>query len=342
MEPWAVKTGADRPYQVYSPFARAARPTLEPLRPPSPAPDDLRPLDAQPASDVLSEWALQPTEPNWAGGLAATWAPGEAGALERLDRFIERALARYKGERDFPGVESTSRLSPHLAWGEISPRAIWHATEAAGGGDKFLSEILWREFSRNLLFHFPDLPEAPLRKEFAGFPWRDDEDGFRAWSKGRTGYPIVDAGMRELWATGWMHNRVRMIVASFLVKNLLIHWTRGQDWFWDTLVDADLANNSASWQWVAGCGADAAPYFRIFNPILQGKKFDPDGAYVRRWVPELSMLPDRVLHAPWEAPELVLKEAGVALGENYPKPIIDHGFARDRALAAYETIKKAA
>ena len=248
-----------------------------------------------------------------------------------------------------PGKVGTSRLSPHLHHGEISPRQIWHAVRAhvamAGSeadAEHFLRELGWREFSYHLLFHWPSFPDEPFREAFVRFPWRDDQDALRSWQRGRTGYPIVDAGMRELWHTGWMHNRVRMIVASFLVKHLLVPWQDGEAWFWDTLVDADLASNSASWQWVAGCGADAAPYFRIFNPILQGQKFDGDGDYVRRWVPELAELPKKYVHSPWEAPATGLAEAGVRLGTDYPEPIVDHKTARQRALDAFQALKEMA
>jgi deoxyribodipyrimidine photo-lyase len=264
-----------------------------------------------------------------------------------------------------PGVAGTSRLSPHLHFGEIGPRQIWRSITAQAlartgnpmptGVETYLSEIAWREFSYHLLFHFPTLPEAPLRPEFAQFPWAENAKGLAAWQRGLTGYPIVDAGMRELWSTGWMHNRVRMIVASFLIKDLLLHWcadaakrlfflrpveSGGEKWFWDTLVDADLASNAASWQWVAGCGADAAPYFRVFNPSLQGAKFDPNGDYVRRWVPEIAKLPNSLLHSPWEARPIELADAGIRLGRTYPAPIVDHGGARQRALEAFKHIKK--
>jgi deoxyribodipyrimidine photo-lyase len=241
------------------------------------------------------------------------------------------------------GADATSGLSPHLRFGEIGPRTIWHAVRDRprdAGAESFLREVGWRDFCHHLLHQHPAMAGAPLQGAFARFPWRDDPDGLRVWQRGRTGYPVVDAAMRQLWHTGWMHNRARMIVGSFLVKDLLIDWRAGERWFWDTLVDACPANNPGSWQWVAGCGADAAPYFRVFNPVLQGRKFDPDGAYVRRWLPELARLPDRVLHAPWEAPALVLREAGVHLGETYPAPVVDHKAARDRALAALETIKR--
>jgi deoxyribodipyrimidine photo-lyase len=283
--------------------------------------------------------------------MAAHWTPGEAGAAERLDAFIADGLAHYADERDRPDRDVTSRLSPHLHFGEISPAQCWHAVRAAqlvAGGkldraaEKFLKEVLWREFSYHLLHHWPTLPEKPFRPEFAAFPWSDNPKGLEAWQKGRTGYPIVDAGLRELWVTGTMHNRVRMIAASFLIKDLLVPWQDGERWFWDTLVDADIGSNAASWQWVAGCGADAAPYFRIFNPVLQGGKFDPQGAYVRKWLPELAQLPDEFVHQPWQAPALVLKAAGVDLGKDYPHPVVDHGAARDRALAAFKEIKGSA
>ncbi len=210
--------------------------------------------------------------------------------------------------------------------------------ELTQDADRFLSELGWREFSYNLLFNEPTLPTKNLQRKFDNFPWRDDEASLQRWQRGETGYPIVDAGMRELWQTGYMHNRVRMIVGSFLVKNLLLHWSHGARWFWDTLVDADLASNSASWQWIAGCGADAAPYFRIFNPVTQGKKFDPDGLYVRRFIPELSDLPEKWVHNPWEAPGSVLAEADVRLGDNYPEPIVDLKSSRERALSAFKSL----
>ncbi|NWG46472.1 MAG: deoxyribodipyrimidine photo-lyase, partial [Alphaproteobacteria bacterium] len=279
-----------------------------------------------------------------------SWTPGEAGARERLAAFLAEAAPAYAADRDRPDRAGTSRLSPHLHFGEISPRTIFaavrHAEESGRlpgkAADKFRAELGWREFAHSLLFHHPELPHTPLREAFASFPWGEDEAALRAWQRGRTGYPIVDAGMRELWHTGWMHNRVRMIVASFLVKDLLIPWQKGAAWFWDTLVDADLANNAASWQWVAGCGADAAPYFRVFNPVLQGEKFDPEGAYVRRWVPELARLPDAFIHKPWQADIRTLKEAGVGLGTSYPEPMVDHADARTRALAAFEELKSSA
>jgi deoxyribodipyrimidine photo-lyase len=342
-EPWTVATQSGQPFKVYSPFARACRAAEAPPLP-VPAPATLRGPVVGVASDALEAWRLLPRTPDWAGGLRAQWRPGEAGAQILLGRFLAEAIEAYKLERNRPDIEATSRLSPHLHFGEISPRQLWHAAMGRGGAgaDHFVSELLWREFAHHLLYHFPELPERNWRPEFDAFPWRDGDDGLDAWQRGRTGYPIVDAGMRELWQTGWMHNRVRMIAASFLVKDLMLPWQRGEAWFWDTLVDADLANNAASWQWVAGCGADAAPYFRVFNPVLQGEKFDPEGIYVRRFVPELVRLPNRFIHRPWEADAATLRAAGVTLGANYPQPMVDHGEARVRALAAFAKLKQTA
>jgi deoxyribodipyrimidine photo-lyase len=336
----------DKPPKVFTPFWRrlcAGEPPRQPLPPPAR-------LAAAPkvTSEQLDDWQLEPTTPDWAGGLRATWTPGEAGARARLDEFLGQHIAGYTSRRDRPDDETTSRLSPHLRFGEISPFQVWHAAQFAANEDtrvrrdidKFLSELGWREFSYQLLHGFPALASRNLQDRFDAFPWVSNASALRAWQRGLTGYPIVDAGMRQLWQTGWMHNRVRMVVASFLVKHLLINWTEGERWFWDTLVDADPANNPASWQWVAGCGADAAPYFRIFNPVLQGQKFDPDGRYVREFVPELARLPDAVVHQPWTAPPLMLREAGVTLGETYPEPLIEHAQARQRALAAFERLKK--
>jgi deoxyribodipyrimidine photo-lyase len=294
-------------------------------------------------SDALADWALLPTKPDWAAGLRATWEPGEAGARDRLRRFVEEAIQDYGAARNFPGVEGTSRLSPHLHFGEISARTVWRAAANARGGNgpqTFLKELLWREFSIYLLWHHPDMAAKPLRAEFEKFPWAEDKAALRAWQRGQTGIPIVDAGMRQLWQTGWMHNRVRMITASFLIKHLLIRWQDGEAWFRDTLAEADEAANAASWQWVAGCGADAAPYFRIFNPVLQGAKFDPDGDYVRNYVPELGKLGPAVIHAPWEADVAILANAGIELGVTYPRPMVDLKEGRERALAAYGRIKK--
>ena len=348
-EPWTVATQKGGPYRVFTPFWRALR--ADGVREPATAaPDRLPGPDAFPQSEPLSALALRSTAPDWAGGMRAMWTPGEAGARARLDAFAAGAVSRYRDRRDRPGVAGTSRLSPHLHFGEIGPRQIWRAITARApwdtanpmpaGVETYLSEIAWREFSYHLLYHVPTLPDEPLRPEFERFPWVENAEGLSAWQCGATGYPIVDAGMRELWSTGWMHNRVRMIVASFLIKDLLLHWRAGERWFWDVLVDADLASNAVSWQWVAGCGADAAPYFRVFNPSLQGAKFDPDGAYVRRWVPEIGRLPDALLHAPWKARPIDLADAGVRLGRTYPEPIVDHDGARRRALEAFRSVRK--
>jgi deoxyribodipyrimidine photo-lyase len=348
-EPWTVKTKTGGPFRVFTPFWRTCQ-ALPPPAAPLRAPRQLAAVTwnkQAPARVALDDLGLLPTKPDWAGGLRDEWTPGEAGARSRLVEFLDDALLHYADERDRPGRLSTSRLSPHLAFGEISPRQIWHAAQhaaaksaaAAQNVDKFLSEIGWREFSYHLLFHNPDLAEKNFQARFDAFPWRAATGaGLKAWSRGRTGYPIVDAGMRELWQTGFMHNRVRMIVASFLIKHLMIDWREGERWFWDTLVDADPANNAASWQWVAGSGADAAPFFRIFNPILQGEKFDPDGDYVRRFVPELADCPADFIHKPWLAPAAVLQKAGIKLGETYPAPVVDHAQARERALAAFKKL----
>lgn len=342
-EPQTITTGAGGPYKTYTPFWRTVRPKIN-GNAPLPAPNPSKhPLSAFP-SDELEVWSLTPHAPNWASEFPHHWEPGEVGAMARLDEFLDSRIDGYAEGRDVPGEQATSRLSPHLQFGEISPRQIvWAVTAQSDGkaAEKFLSEIGWREFAYHLLYHFPAFPEQNWRGDFDAFPWREDPDGLRAWTKGQTGYPLVDAGMRELWATGYMHNRVRMITASFLTKHLLIDWRRGEEWFWDTLVDADLANNSVSWQWVAGSGADAAPYFRIFNPSAQGDRFDAEGAYVRRWVPELAKVPSKYIHAPWTAPEAVLREAKVRLGASYPEPIVDHAHARARALDAFKSMSLA-
>ncbi len=344
-EPWTVKTGSGTPYRVFTPYWRAARVRID-MCGPAPVVKKLRANPAPLASDPIDAWALHPRAPDWSGGFAG-WRPGETGALDALKTFLGSRLNAYQDERNRPDRSGTSRLSPHLHFGEISPRQIVDVIrrdeERSGaptaGSEAFLREIGWRDFNYQLLFHASDMEHSPLNPIFGGFPWRQDRRALAAWQSGRTGYPIVDAGMRELWTTGWMHNRVRMIVASFLVKHLLLDWQLGERWFWDTLVDADLANNVAGWQWVAGSGADAAPYFRVFNPVLQGKKFDPDGVYVRRWVPELATAPSRFIHQPWRAPTAVLAACGIRLGVSYPEPIVDHAEARTRALAAYERIR---
>ena len=341
-EPSLLKTGSGGSYKVYSPFWRALVTQGEP-RDPLDAPRKLR-GGKVPASDELDDWALLPTTPDWAHGLRAQWTPGEAGAQDSLAAFVSGALDGYGQGRDMPGVAGTSRLSPHLAHGEITPFQILAALKPAsvdapsGDIEKFRKEVGWREFSYHLLFQNPSLAQVNFNRDFDAFPWAGNRELLSAWQRGLTGYPIVDAGMRELWQTGWMHNRVRMVAASFLIKHLLIDWREGEKWFWDTLVDADPASNPASWQWVAGSGADAAPYFRIFNPILQGEKFDPEGAYVRRYVPELAKLPAKYIHRPWDAPKDILSTAGVKLGADYPVPVIDHSLARERALGAYKSM----
>ncbi len=340
-EPWTVKTGSDSPYKVFTPFWRSlsSRYRNEPLLP---APRKMRAPSAWPQSDAIRAWQLLPTKPDWTKGFASRWRPGEHGAHQTMVNFLDLALDGYAANRDRPDMAGTSRLSPHLHWGEIGPRQIWHALATSMDRNdgvethatKFLTEIGWREFAYHLLYHFPQMTERNLNPAFERFPWMDSEKRFKAWSSGRTGYPIVDAGMRELWATGYMHNRVRMITASFLIKHLLIPWQHGARWFWDTLLDADLANNSASWQWVAGSGADAAPFFRIFNPMIQGEKFDPDGRYVRKWVPELAGVDTKHIHRPWTASNFT------SLG--YHSPIVDHVHARSQALEAFKMCRNTA
>lgn len=338
-EPESIRNGSGTYFKVYTPYSRACFANGAP-RAPKPVPS-IQSAAHNLQSDDLNSWSLLPTRPNWAKGLEAAWQPGEAGALSLLQTFLDDGLKGYSEGRDRADKEHVSRLSAHLHWGEISPHQVWHAAAQrmaqAGGtldrdGEKFLKEVLWREFAYNLIHHNPTFPDKPFKPEYEDFPWVEDAAALKTWQRGRTGYPIVDAGMRELWATGIMHNRVRMIVASFLIKDLLIPWQVGERWFWDTLVDADIGNNSAGWQWVAGSGADASPYYRIFNPVLQGEKFDPHGVYVKRWVPELEDVPDAFIHKPWEMP---------VPPKSYPKRMVDHALARDRALEAFKRIKKA-
>jgi deoxyribodipyrimidine photo-lyase len=340
-EPHTVLKEDGTPYKVFTPFYKKG--CLE--RAPAPRKPEAARISLnllRHSRCTLENLKLMPAL-HWYRQMAIEWQPGEQGALNRLKIFIENGLNGYKEGRNFPHRNHVSRLSPHLHFGELSPNDAWQATNLAmtaqsceTDGEQFLSELGWREFSNSLLYRLPDLPRKNLQSKFDTFPWDTNDRALEAWQTGKTGYPIVDAGMRELLQTGYMHNRVRMIVGSFLVKNLLLHWHHGEEWFWDTLVDADLANNSASWQWIAGCGADAAPYFRIFNPVKQGVKFDGTGEYVRRFVPELAQLPDQFLHNPWEAPDNILAYAGVKPGVNYPKPIVDLIASRERALSAFK------
>lgn len=339
-EPWTIKNKSGDYFKVFTPYWKHCkqRLSIQPARC-----LEHRPGGIEVQSDDLRHWKLLPTIP-WDAQFGAYWTPGEGGAQHKLQEFIGHHLKGYKKNRDFPIKDATSRLSPHLHFGEISPWTIVRAIELVtrdpacdlSSTEHFLSELGWREFSVYLLYHFPNLPYDNFRKEFDAFRWHNDEQLLSCWQKGLTGYPIIDAGMRELWATGYMHNRVRMIAASFLTKGLLIDWRLGADWFLDTLVDADLANNSASWQWVAGCGADAAPYFRIFNPVLQSQKFDPDGLYIRHWVPELSQVESQSIHAPWES----IESARIYSNTNYPMPMINHHEARTRALDYYNQLKR--
>lgn len=342
-EPSRMRTRTGGPYRVYTPFWKAFSADAHVPAPIDP-PQRLTAPDRFPSSEDLRDWALYAAKPDWAAGFVPLWTPGEKGAYDRLKHFIDDKASGYADNRDRPAEDATSMLSSHLALGEITPATIWHAINDADGiaddnRRKFLQELVWRDFSYHLLFHAPDLATKNWNDRFDAFEWSDDAAGFDAWTRGETGFPIVDAGMRQLWQQGWMHNRVRMIAASFLIKDLRIDWRRGEQWFRDTLVDADPASNAASWQWVAGSGADAAPFFRIFNPVLQGQKFDPDGDYVRHYVPELSKLPAKYIHNPHEAPDHVLAEAGIHPEKTYPKPIVDHKLARKRALMAFEKIK---
>ncbi len=349
-EPWTIASKTNTPFKVFTPFWRALRAKDEPDSPlGAPGMLTFAPLPKSIAHVALAALHLDSKKPDWADGLREAWMPGEAGAHAALKHFLKSGLPAYAALRDRPDKLATSRLSPFLHFGHVSPRQVWHAAQAAVMSgtstasstdlEKFFSELGWREFSYHLLFHHPDLATANFQSRFDALQWRHDASALRAWQRGLTGYPIVDAGMRELWTTGWMHNRVRMVAASFLIKHMLIDWREGERWFWDTLVDADAASNAASWQWVAGSGADAAPYFRIFNPVLQGEKFDPDGAYVRRWIPELAKMPPAFIHRPWKATQDQLAAANVRLGETYPQPIIEHNVARKRALAAFEALK---
>ena len=342
LEPWEIETGGGDPYRVFTPFWRRAK---QELPPPDAleAPHSVRPPEAWTASLGLDELGYLPRI-DWAAAFPEHWTPGEARARRRLETFADGALRDYDETRDLPAVDGVSRLSPHLHFGEISPRYAWHRVAARAddfpdGAEAWLRELGWREFAHHVLYHFPRTANEPLYEKYRDFPWREDGEAMLdAWQRGRTGIPIVDAGMRELWHTGWMHNRVRMIVASLLVKNIRLHWLEGARWFWDTLVDADLANNTMGWQWSAGCGADAAPYFRIFNPVRQGERFDGDGSYVRRWVPELERLPDRYIHEPWQLPDAEARRIGFTPGADYPQPIVDLKQSRKEALEALKSV----
>ena len=329
VEPFEVTTGAGGPYGVYTPFWKNLR--QRPIARPLPAPAAIGPT--LPVGPVDVDYA----PPHWSHKLAEHWQIGEDAAAQRLTAFLEETVADYPAQRDIPAIAATSRLSPHLAFGEISPRQVWHAAQMmaqrvpdkATAIEKFLSELAWRDFNIHQLYHRPDIATEPMQLKYSAMPWRAPGDELERWQRGLTGIPVVDAGMRELWATGYMHNRVRMIVGSLLTKNLLIDWRLGEQWFWDTLLDADPANNPGNWQWVAGCGLDAAPFFRIFNPVTQGERFDPEGHYVRHWVPEVADLPDAWLHHPWDAPRPP---------RNYPAPIVDLKASRERALAASHSL----
>ena len=347
-EPWHIKTQAGTPYKVFTPFYRKGCLQQPAPRKPLPIPNMAYHKTDKLGCSVNDLNLLPTNEGAWHETLASHWDISEQGALDRLNDFLDDGLQHYKEGRDHPADNNTSRLSAYLHFGQISPNTAWYAAQARGtieGWENdlghFLSELGWREFSYSLLYHFPKITWDNFQDKFDKFPWLEAESpDLDAWRKGMTGYPIIDAGMRELWQTGYMHNRVRMIVGSFLVKNMLTHWHKGEQWFWDCLVDADLASNSASWQWIAGCGADAAPYFRIFNPTLQSKKFDGAGEYIRQYVPELKDLPDDLIHTPWEATDMELKAANIELDKDYPRPLMNHSTARDRAMEAYQSVRK--
>ncbi|MEE2988547.1 MAG: deoxyribodipyrimidine photo-lyase [Verrucomicrobiota bacterium] len=344
-EPHTAATGGGNPYKVYTPYWKKVKDRpIEPIA--EPDFDSLKFPDTYPETLALDSLGLLP-EKQWYRKFDPHWVVSEAAAKERLEKFLSLPVEGYNQARDIPSGDGTSSLSPYLHWGLIGPRQVMQGLKAKHdlgreGPQVYAKEIYWREFAYNVLYHFPKTPSAPLHEKYADFPWQPDSNILKHWQHGETGYPIVDAGMRQLYATGWMHNRVRMVVSSLLVKHLLQDWREGARWFWDKLVDADLASNTLGWQWSAGCGADAAPYFRVFNPITQGKKFDAEGGYVRKWVPEIAKLPNKYIHEPWNAPAGILEYAGVELGENYPEPIIDHKEGRERALAAFDQFKSQA
>jgi len=344
-EPWEILRPDRSTFRVFTPFYKACVKSFDPEIPVG-TPSCLKSPKRWPRGVTADDLKLMPKF-DWASGIESAWSPGEGSARTRLGQFVDVSVATYERNRDFPAVDGVSRLSPHLHFGEISPRQIWQTVQAFGIEQQaetkvssYLRQLIWRDFAHSLLFHFPHTTTKPYNDKFRSFPWVEtDAETIRAWTKGRTGIPLVDAGMRELWDTGWMHNRVRMIAASFLTKNAMIHWLEGARWFWDTLVDADLANNTLGWQWTAGCGADAAPYFRVFNPVRQGERFEADGDYIRCWVPELKRLPAAYIHEPWRASQSILNDANLSLGQDYPFPILDLKKTRQRALDTYRHFK---
>lgn len=344
-EPWQIQTKSGSPYSVFSQFWKAFEMQEIEIKV-YPKPKKFPKL-IQIKNEDLTTWNLLPTSPNWAKGFEKYWKIGEKAAQEKLKNFTQTHLENYAQKRDFPAINGTSKLSSHLHFGEISPHLIWENCKKTFKGNQknskgletYLREIGWREFCYYLIYHNPDFPEKNFHKKFDKLKWEKDPKKLKAWQKGLTGYPIIDAAMRELWQTGWMHNRLRMVVGSFLTKHLQIHWMEGAKWFWDTLLDADLSNNSAGWQWVAGSGADAQPYFRIFNPIIQSKKFDPQGNFIRKWIPELAKLSNDEIHTPWEISKENLEKADIKLGKTYPFPIVDHKKAREKALKNFEATK---
>jgi deoxyribodipyrimidine photo-lyase len=339
-EPWTIKKADGTPYKVFTPFYRKGCLKFKEPREPLPIPKNINLLRDTINPQSINDLSLLPSF-DWGINMECYWNIGEDGAHQRLEEFLKNGIENYKEGRNEPSKPFVSRLSPHFHFGEISPNQAWYAAMHKSEDinvDTFCSELGWREFSYTQLYFNPELPKKNLQSKFDLFPWNKDEKKLIAWQKGQTGIPMVDAGMRELWLTGSMHNRVRMVVGSFLVKNLLLHWHHGEKWFWDCLVDADLASNSASWQWIAGCGADAAPYFRIFNPVTQGQRFDPEGEYIRKYIPEIKELPNKYLFSPWEAPQVVLDKAGVLIGKDYPSPIIDLKLSRNLALEAFKSL----
>lgn len=340
-EPTQLKTKAGTPFRVFTPFWKTLDATIE-VDAPYPAPITIPQVPTGLDSIDLNELDLLPTKPDWSAGIMERFTPGESAARKVLTDYLDGKVENYQDNRDFPALDATSKLSPYLTFGEISPRQVWHASKNVSGAQPFRRQLAWRDFSYHLLFHKPGLNEINFNNAFDSFKWDKNDTLLKIWQQGKTGYPIIDAGMRELWQTGYMHNRVRMIVASFLTKHLLIDWRDGEKWFWNTLVDADPANNTAGWQWVAGSGADASPYYRIFNPIIQGKKFDENGEYVKKYVPELKDLDAKYIHTPWETPVGILNSISLELGKDYPKPIVEHSFARNRALEVYGQMKQAA